>query len=116
MQQSQVSTVLCEQSQLESTTTQIMDLILDLLVIKRNKYNDRKQNRPRMIMSDKTILKYLQKRLFIADDQVFFTGEAYFEPQTWKTESYEQKKKIAQYVIDKNTVRWYNRFWGTSYD
>lgn len=105
MQQSQVSTVLCEQSQLESTTTQIMDLILDLLVIKRNKYNDRKRNRPRMIMSNKTILKYLQKRLFVADDKVFFTGEAYFEQQTWKTESYEQKKKIAQYVIDKNTVR-----------
>ena len=59
MQKSQVSTVLYEQSQLESTTAQIMDLILDLLVIKRNKYNDRKRNRPRMIMSDQTILKYL---------------------------------------------------------
>ena len=116
MQKSQVSTVLYEQSQLESTTAQIMNLILDLLVIKRNKYKDRKRNRPRMIMSDKTILKYLQKRLFVADNKVFFTGEAYFEPQTWKTESHEQKKKIAQYVIDKNTVRWYNIIWGTFYD
>lgn len=105
MQQSQISTVLYEQSQLASTTTQIMDLILDLLVIKRNKYNDRKRNRPRMIMSDQTILKYLQKRLFVANNEVFFTGEAYFERQTWKTESFEQKKKIAQYVIDRNTVR-----------
>ena len=105
MQQTQVSTVLCEQLQLESTTTQIMDLILDLLVIKRNEYNDRKRNRPRMIMSDQTILKYLKKRLFVTNDEVFFNGEAYFEPQTWKTESYEQKKKIAQYVIERNTVR-----------
>ena len=105
MQQSQVSTVHYEQSQLESTTTQIMDLILDLLVIKRNKYNDRKRNRPRMIMSDQTILKYLKKRLFVTNNTVFFNGEAYFAPQTWKTESYDQKKKIAQYVIDRNTVR-----------
>ena len=105
MQQSQVSTVLYEQSQLEATTTQIMDWILDLLVIKRNKYNDRKRNRPRMIMSDQTILKYLKKRLFVTDNTVFFNDEAYFEPQTWKTESFEQKKKIAQYVIDRNTVR-----------
>lgn len=105
MQQTQVSTVLYEQLQLESTTTQIMDLILDLLVIKRNEYNDRKRNRPRMIMSDQTILKYLKKRLFVTNDEVFFNGEAYFEPQKWKTESYEQKKKIAQYVIERNTVR-----------
>jgi hypothetical protein len=94
MQQSQVSTVLYEQSQLESTTTQIMDLILDLLVIKRNKYNDRKRNRPQMIMSDQTILKYLQKRLFVTNNTVFLMAKLILNHKHGKLNLMTKRKKL----------------------
>ena len=65
--------------------------------------------RPTLIMSDKTILNYLNKKLIIKDDadapKVYFLGEYMYQQKLWSTDSKDKQLKIARYVIEQNTVR-----------
>ena len=56
-------------------------------------------------MSDKTIFHFLEKRLTIIDNSIYFQGHAYYETQFWPTQTESQRNKIVKYVIEQNTVR-----------
>lgn len=99
-----------QSSLLESVTNQIMMLISDLLIPLRNKsMTQNVRLRPTLIMSDKTILNYLNKKLIIKDDadapKVYFLGEYMYQQKLWSTDSKDKQLKIARYVIEQNTVR-----------
>lgn len=97
-------------SLLESVTNQIMELISDLLIPLRKKCMVQQARlRPIIIMSDKTILNYLSKKLIIKDDadapKVYFQGQYRYLPELWETDTLDKQRKIARYVIEQNTVR-----------
>lgn len=99
-----------QSSLLESVTNQIMELISDLLIPLRKKCMVQQARlRPIIIMSDKTILNYLSKKLIIKDDadvpKVYFLGEYMYQQKLWSTDSKDKQLKIARYVIEQNTVR-----------
>ena len=95
---------------LDSVTNQIMAIILDQLTIRRKKCMVQQARlRPIIIMSDKTILNYLSKKLIIKDDadapKVYFLGEYMYQQELWPTDTLDKQHKIARYVIEQNTVR-----------
>ena len=94
-------------STLESVTGQIMGVISNLLTIRRKKCTfQTRQERPTLIMNDATIRHYLKKRLIINDNQtIVFCGEYRYQPELWKTNTPDEQKKIAHYVIEQNTIR-----------
>ena len=99
-----------QSSLLESVTNQIMELISDLLIPLRNKsIVQNVRLRPTLIMSDKTILNYLSRKLIIKDDadapKVYFLGEYMYQQELWPTDSKDKQLKIARYIIEQNTVR-----------
>lgn len=94
------------QIELQSLTEQLKELILSQLTMRRNKCMVQNvRNRPIMIMSDKTIFNFLEKRLTIINNAVYFKGEAYYQTELWPTQTEDQRKKIVKYVIERNTVR-----------
>lgn len=89
----------------EGVISQILEQARELLIPKRAKAQRSSRHRPILIHSDKTIEKYVRKRTIIKDGRCLFEGERYFEPQLWSTETQSDIKRIAQFVIDRNTIR-----------
>lgn len=93
------------QTELQLVTDQLKQLILSQLTIRRKKCTVQHVHQPTTIMSDKIIFQFLEKRLVVSNNKIYFKGKAYYETQLWPTQTESQQNKIVKYVIEQNTIR-----------
>lgn len=86
-----------------SVTERIVKDTMAKLAEKQATFNTYKR-RPRIpsTNSEKTVSRFVGRRIKFEDDNVFFEGENRYDPERWSIET--QYKKIVNYCVNQNIV------------
>lgn len=56
----------------------------------------------RVFGGEKTIRRFISSRLVEEDGQIFFRGEHFYQPENWRVNTFNERKKVVNFITYMN--------------